>query len=149
MVKRITGAIAALILIGILTACSGPKALLPSQRTVRQAIALQVTQTQQALAQQIQTYGRPKNISPTLPKVKIQHVEIRDQEPLQIDGRPAAHVRGTYEVTLQFPHQVVTQPESALDLYLQTDSEGKVWRLAVPQPSADGQPTWQTYGLSS
>lgn len=149
MVKRIMGAIAALMLIGILTACGGPKALLPNQRTVRQAIALQVSQTQQTLAQQIQSYGRAKGIAPALPKIKIRHVEIREQEPLQIEGQPAAHVRGTYDLTLKFPHQVVTQTENALDLYLQADSEGKVWRLAVPQPPGDGPLTWQTYGLSS
>lgn len=149
MVKRIMGAIAALVLIGVLTACGGPKALLPSQRTVRQAIALQVTQTQQTLAQQIQSYGRAKGTSPALPKIDIQRVEIGDQESLQIAGQPAAHVRGTYDVTLKFPHQVVTQTENALDLYLQAGSDGKVWRLAVPQPSLDGQPAWKTYGLPS
>lgn len=133
--KSVVRSLLAVLLIGLLTACgSGISA--PNKQLVRQAIALQVSQTQQALTQQLRL--------PQAPKFEIKQVAIASQEPLVIENLPAFHIQGTYDLNLQLPSHPVTQQSNPFDVYLQRQAEGKTWRLAQRLPNSDGIPTWVT-----
>ena len=123
-----------------LTACgtSTPSVgLAPSKQLVQKAIALQVSQTQQQLTQQLQS-------SP--PKFEITQVALNQLQPLFIDDLPAYHVRGTYNLKIKLPQQQVTQKKNPFDVYLQRQKEGKTWRLALPQDIGKGAwGRWRTY----
>lgn len=132
------------ILLGLLTAC-GTAGMKPSGQLVRQAIALQMSLTQQQLTQQLQ----PSD-SPQPPKFQIKRVAIAQQEPLVIQNLPTYHIWGTYDVALQLPKRQVTQKQNPFEVYLQRQQEGKTWRLALPQfTGKDPNPTWLTYLISS
>ena len=125
---------------GLLTACgtsTPPLGLAPNQELVKKAIALQVSQTQQRLTQQLQS---------PLPKFEITQVALKQLEPLFIGNLAAYHIRGTYSVKINLS-QRVTQQKNPFDIYLQRQQEGKTWRLAVPQDrSKASQPSyWRTY----
>lgn len=125
---------------GLLTACgtsTPPLGLAPNQELVKKAIALQVSQTQQRLTQQLQS---------PLPKFEITQVALNQLEPLFIGNLAAYHIRGTYSVKINLS-QRVTQQKNPFDIYLQRQQEGKTWRLAVPQDrSKASQPSyWRTY----
>jgi len=129
------------ILIGLLTACgtsSPPLGLAPNKELVKKAIALQVSQTQQRLTQQLQ--------SPP-PKLEITQVALQQLEPLFIGNLAAYHIRGTYSVKINLSQRQVTQQKNPFDIYLQRQQEGKTWRLAVPVSwSKASQPShWRTY----
>lgn len=121
------------ILIGLLTACS--IGLEPNSQLVKQAIALQVEQTQQQLGEQL-------NLD--IKEVEINSVALKKREPLKIQDLPAYHVQGTYNVTLKLPKRRITQEKNPFDVYLQRQKEGKTWRLALPR-SIDNTTSWRTY----
>jgi hypothetical protein len=129
----------AIFLIG-LSACgtSTPSlGLAPSKQLVQKAIALQVSQTQQRLTQQLQS-------SP--PKFEITQVRLKQLEPLFIGDLPTYHFRGTYNLKFDLPQQQLTQEKNAFDVYLQRQKEGKTWRLLLPQDVDKGaQASWRTY----
>jgi hypothetical protein len=102
--------------------------LAPSKSLVQKAIALQVSQTQHQLSQQLQS-------SP--PKIEVTQVKLKQLEPLFIEGLPTYHVWGTYNLKLELPQQV-TQQKNPFDVYLQRQQEGKTWRLLLPQDSSKG-----------
>lgn len=109
----------------------------PSQQLVRKAIALQVSQTQQQLTQQLRS-------SP--PKFEIAQVALKQLEPFFVDHLPTYHVLGTYSLKIQLPQQQVTQRENPFNVYLQRQKEGKTWRLLLPQYSGKGtQSNWRSY----
>ena len=111
--------------------------LAPGKPLVQKAIALQVSQTQQQLTQQLQS-------SP--PKLEITQVTLKQLEPLFIDDLPTYHVRGTYNIKFELPQQQVTQQNNPFDVYLQRQTEGKTWRLAIPQSIGKGaNASWRTY----
>jgi len=123
-----------------LTACGTSTPTLgwaPSKQLVQKAIALQVSQTQHQLTQQLQS---------TPPKFEITQVVLKQLEPLFIDDLPAYHVRGTYNLKIELPQQQVTQQKNLFDVYLQRQKEGKTWRLALPQDIGKGASGgWRTY----
>lgn len=123
-----------------LTGCgtSAPSlGLAPSKQLVQKAIALQVSQTQRRLTQQLQS---------SLPKFEITQVALKQLEPLFIGDLPAYHVRGSYNLKIELPQQQVTQQKNLFDVYLQRQKEGKTWRLAIPKDLSQSPPTtWRTY----
>ena len=128
------------ILLMLLTAC-GTVGLEPSSQLVQRALALELSQTQQQLSQQLHTSGRPQP-----PSFEINRVVITQQEPLVIQNLPAYHVQGTYDLTIQLPKRRVTQQQNPFEVYLQRQKEGKTWRLALPQSTGkNSEPVWLTY----
>ncbi|HBB31309.1 MAG TPA: hypothetical protein DDZ80_21920 [Cyanobacteria bacterium UBA8803] len=128
------------ILIGLLAACgtSTPSlGLAPGKPLVEKAIALQVSQTQQQLTQQLQS---------SAPQFEITQVVLKQLEPLFLGGLPTYRVQGTYSLNLKLSQQQVTQQKNAFDVYLQRQQEGKTWRLAIPQEISDSVlKSWRTY----
>lgn len=115
--------LAAIFLI-MLTACgtnTPSLGLAPSKPLVQKAIALQISQTQQQINQQLQS--SPLNF-------QVTQLRLKQLEPLFIEGLSTYHFRGTY--TLKFEH---SQQQNPFDIYLQRQKEGKTWRLLIPQNS--------------
>lgn len=140
LVVRMVSVVLAAIFLLPLTACgtSTPSlGLAPGKPLVQKAIALQVSQTQQHLTQQLQS---------SLLKFEITNVTLKQLEPLFIEGLPTYHVRGTYNLKMKLPQHQATQQQNPFDVYLQRQQEGKTWRLAIPQVTSNNtNPTWQTY----
>lgn len=129
------------IFMGLLTACgtsTPPLGLAPTQELVKDAIALQVSQTQQRLTQQLQS---PPS------KFEITQVALKQLEPLFIGNLAVYHIQGTYNLKINLSQRQVTQQKNPFDIYLQRQQEGKTWRLAVPQDrDKASQPSyWRTY----
>ncbi len=102
---------------------------------------MQISLTQKQLTQQLYTSGLPQ-----LAKFEITKLIVKEQEPLEMQNLPTYHIQGTYNLTIQLPTQRVTQQQNPFDVYVQRQSEGKTWRLLLPQlTSVDTQPTWVTY----
>lgn len=134
-------AILAVILVGLLTACGGKIPGL-SDRLLQQAIALEVTQTQQVLTKELRLTK--------LPKVEVKKVAIAQQEAIDIQGLPGYHLQGTYDLTLKLPQRQVTQEQNAFDVYLQHQPETKTWSLAhLEKADAETEPQWVTEPLRS
>lgn len=131
MVRLISTAI----MLVLLTACGTVK-LEPNSQLVKRAIALQFEQTQQQLSQQL---------SLDVKGFKVNSVVVTKREPLVIQDLPAYHVQGTYNVTLKLPKRRVTQEQNPFDVYLQSQKEGKTWRLALPRTGNNTKPSWVTY----
>jgi hypothetical protein len=129
-------AILAVVLIGLLTACGNSVPGL-SNRVVQQAIALQVNQTQQTLATQLRL-KKP-------PQVEVKQVAIANQESLKIQGLPAYHLEGTYDLTLKLPSRQVTQEKNPFEVYLQQQPDQKTWKLAqLSKSDTEAEPVWVT-----
>lgn len=128
------------VMLGLLAAFVGdiwPTGLMPSGKLVRSAIAIQVNQTQEQLAEQLNNSS---------PKLAIEHLRINQQEPLKIHNLLTYHVRGTYDLTIQQQDNRVTEQKKPFDVYLQRQIEGKTWRLLLPQSTEkNAKPTWLTY----
>ncbi|PSB19557.1 hypothetical protein C7B65_10890 [Phormidesmis priestleyi ULC007] len=125
--------ILAVILVSLITACSANN-LTPSNQIVRRAIALQATQTQQELSQQLRLKS---------PDLKVDRVKVTSQEPLAIQNLSAYRVQGNYDYTLKLSQRSVTQKDNPFEVYLQRQSEGKTWRLAQKQREENGS-SWVT-----
>ena len=123
----------AVILAGLLTACNASR-VAPSNQIVRRAIALQVSQTQQELSQQLRLES---------PKLKVDRVKVMSQEPLTIQNLSAYRVQGNYDYTLKLSKRTVTQKDNPFEVYLQRQSEGKTWRLAQQQRE-ENDSSWVT-----
>lgn len=127
-----------------LTACgtsTPPLSLAPTKQLVEKAIALQISQTQQKLTQQLQAAS---------PNIEISQVKLKQLEPLFLDDLPTYHVWGTYNLTLKLPQQKLTQSNNSFDVYLQRQPQGKTWRLALPEDIGNGTQTrWHTYRIPS
>lgn len=139
-VKSIVSIVLIAILIALLTGCGTNTPTLgfaPGKRLVEKAIALQLSQTQQRLAQQLHSSS---------PKFEITQVKLKQLEPLFINNLPSYHFRGTYSLKFQLDKQQVTQQDNPFDVYLQRQPEGKTWRLAIPQQLGQGASvTWRSY----
>ncbi len=131
--------ILAIALMLFLTGC-GSIGNTPTLDLVRRAISIQVSQTQQELAQQLQL--------DTPPTWEIRGLSIQQQEVIRLDRLTTFHLRGTYNLRLQLPTQQVTRRKTPFDVYLQRQAEGKTWRLALPNVN-DGQTDqpqeWKTF----
>jgi hypothetical protein len=125
-------------LVLLLTGC-GSIGNTPTLDLVRRAISIQISQTQQELAQQLQL--------DTPPTWEIQGLSIQQQEIIRLDRLVTFHLRGTYNLRLHLPTQQMTRRKTPFDVYLQRQAEGKTWRLAQPEVSseADKPQEWKTY----
>ncbi|BAY36806.1 hypothetical protein NIES2111_11370 [Nostoc sp. NIES-2111] len=111
--------------------------LLPTSQLVQKAIALQLEQTQQQLNQQLDL---------NFQGFKIQHLKIRQEQPLTIQNLPTFRVLGTYDLTFQLPKRQLTKLQQPFDVYLQIQQEGKTWRLLLPdKASKDTEKVWRSY----
>ena len=136
--------IVSVVLVGIfaiaLTACTTNTPTLgfaPSQQLVQKAIALQISQTQQQLTQQLQSLP---------PKFELTQVVLKQVEPLFIEDLPTYRVLGTYDIRFKFSTQQVTRLKNPFDVYLQRQQEGKTWRLLVPKARNQGtQSSFSSY----
>ncbi len=127
--------IVAIILAVVLTACGATVG--PSQKLVKQAIAVQVSQTQAQLSQELYR----ESTQP--PQVKIDRIDITEREPLTIESLEAYRIRGTYDLTLNFPRRSVSQQQNPFEVYLQQPIEGDIWQLARLQPDGENWVTQQ------
>lgn len=109
---------------GLLSACGATITAPPD--LVKEAIALELDQTQARLAQKL-------HLAP--PTFKLTQVHITQQTPLSIDGLPSVRVQGDYDIDLKFVHHRDRQT-NPFDIFLQRQPEGKTWRLAIPQATA-------------
>jgi hypothetical protein len=139
---RLIRGIAIVLLVVFLTACSASGAALGGD-IVQQAIALQVWQTQQALSQQL------KLAAPEPDQIAIRHVVVNSQSPLTIQKLPAYKLQGTYDFTLTLPKRQVTQRDNAFEIYIQSQPEGKTWRLAQRELDEAGHEKWVTQVIES
>ncbi len=119
-----------------LVACQHPSAL-PNE-LVRQALALQIDQTNALLTQQLKASGL------AAPLVDIKRVVVLMETPLMIEQLPGFHVKGVYDAVVDLPDRQLTQRQQTFALYLQRQAEGKTWRLAFPIPQPDGSFVWNT-----
>ena len=122
-----------------LTACQTPTAPLefaPDGEIVQKALILALNQTQTRLSQQLKTAP---------PVLVIDHVNVKELEPIVINDLPAYHLTGRYDVTLTLPRQTVTQKQNAFELYLQRQSEGKSWRLLQREANPQAASQWKSY----
>jgi hypothetical protein len=126
-----------MLLVGFLTACSAGGAALGGD-IVQQAIALQVWQTQQTLSQQLQL------AAPEPEQIAIRQVVVTTKSPLTIQKQSAYKLQGTYDFTLTLPKRQVTQRDNAFEIYIQSQPEGKTWRLAQRGLDHEGNEKWLT-----
>ncbi|MEB3293969.1 MAG: hypothetical protein VKJ24_12495 [Synechococcales bacterium] len=109
------------------------------QPLLKQAIALEVQQTQQVLSRQLRLPV------PRLEQIEIQQVEIDLQEPIALQQQPGLHIRGTYDLTLHLQGHQTTQTGNPFEIYLQQQPNRQGWKLA--EKSIDGS-NWLTTALS-
>jgi hypothetical protein len=130
--------IAAILLI-LLTACSTPTPPLefaPDGDIIQKAIALQLSQTQQRLSQQLNA---------SRPKLEINQINVKKIEPIVVANLAAYHLSGTYYLTLRLPRQKVKQSNNYFDIYLQRQIEGKTWRLLKREVDSSQKTQWSSY----
>lgn len=125
----------------LLTACSGAGTELRAE-LVEQAIAWQLSQTQQELSQQLRLPVTPDGI-------RVSHVKVTQQTPLKIQNLPSYQVRGTCDFTIKRPKHTLTQRQVPFEVYLQRQTAEKTWRAAYPKVNEAGEPTWLTQPLDS
>lgn len=119
----------------LLTACGTVGVKLPND-LVEQAIALQLSQTQQQLNQQLRLDLQPE--------IEIRRIKIAEKTPLQIQQLQAYQVKGTCDYTIKLPKRDITQRQTPFEVYLQRQKEGKTWRLAFIKTNENGDPIWAT-----
>ena len=113
----------AAVLILLLSACSTPtppRELAPNGQIVQKAIALQLNQTQQKIADRLNA---------SRPQIQLNQITVKQIEPIFVDKLATYHLKGTYTLTLKLPRQQVTQKNNAFDIYIQRQAQGKTWRL--------------------
>ncbi len=146
MVRAIARMVVAVLLMGLLAACGGER---PPQAIVKQAIALEINQTQQQLQHQL------FRSDAKVPVVRVDRVKVKKQQSQMLPSEQAASSRlngyrleGTYDLIVETPSQHSTRRQNPFEVYLQYDSESKTWQLAQPlPPDAEGQIFWETRSL--
>jgi hypothetical protein len=124
------------ILVVLLTAC-GTIGLLPTDKLVQKAIALQLEQTQKQLNQKLDL---------DFQGWEIKKLRIKQEKPFTVENLPAFRVTGTYDLVIKLPERQLTQPQQQFDIYVQIQREGKSWRLLLPDKSSkESQPIWRSY----
>ena len=121
----------------------------PSNSLVRRAIALQFSQTQQQLIQELNpaqhTEEQPLSSTPTF---TINRAIVTARKRLALGDLPLYRIQGTYTLTLSRPDRTIKRQQNAFEIYLQRQREGKTWRLIRPGHEAIGQKTiWRSYSL--
>ncbi|WP_169217038.1 hypothetical protein [Brasilonema sp. UFV-L1] len=127
-----------LILLWLLTACT-TSVLAPTSQLVEKAIAFELEQTQQQLNQQLDL---------DIQGFEIHRLSMTQQTPLTIENLPTYRIQGTYNLTFKLPKRRLTQAQKPFEVYLQLQTEGKTWRLLVPEGSdKDSKSVWHSYFL--
>jgi hypothetical protein len=124
--------IALTLLLGLLAGCSSAR---PPVAIVEKAIALQLSQVQQNLGEQLY-----RGTAET-PELMIQRVKVLDRQPLDIENQRAYEVQGTYDVTLKFTDHRTTQRRNSFDLYLKPQLD-QTWQLLRPLSAPDQSTRW-------
>lgn len=129
-----------IILILMLAACTAvkpPLELSPDGEIIQKAIALQLTQTETLLSEQLKA---------TRPQLEISQIRVKLLEPIFVADLPTYHLQGSYNLKLNLPRQEVSQNKNRFDIYLQRQAEGKTWRLLRRQISSESnQLQWFSY----
>jgi hypothetical protein len=126
----------------LLSSCTQPtpaKELAPEVEIIQKAIALQWQQTEQNLAQQLNTSS---------PKIEIKKIRVQKTKPLFINELPTYHLEGKYNLKLKFPHRQVKQVNNFFDIYLQRQEEENTWRLLKEEQKSQNKSvdsTWSGY----
>ena len=130
-----------LMLVGLLTACAAVSPF-PTQKLVEQAIALELSQTQQELRQQL-------GLGTEAGEVTIDRVTIAEQTPLPIEDLQGFRVRGTCDFTIELPQRQIVRKQNPFEVHLQRQIENKTWRFARLAAGADGEIDWVTQKLEN
>lgn len=120
---KVFGRLCGIVLLAILLTACRFVTTTPNDAPIRQAIALQLNQTQQELTQKLKL-DRP-------PTWTIERLRVDDRQLLEIDDLPTFYLRGTYDLHLQLT-QPIDRRHQPFEVYLQLQSEGKTWRLLRP-----------------
>ncbi|NJK50962.1 hypothetical protein HC931_25165 [Candidatus Gracilibacteria bacterium] len=132
-------AIATIAFILLLSACSSikpPIEFAPDGEIIQKAIAMQLSQTQKRLGQQLNA---------SRPEVKVTQISVKKIEPIAVSNLAAYHLKGTYNLTLILPRKQVKQKNNSFDLYLQRQIEGKTWRLLKRDANSSLPNQWSSY----
>jgi hypothetical protein len=137
-VSRWVKMVMAIVLATVLVAC-GSASTVPNS-VLKKAIALQVTQTEQQISNQLRLASSPQ--------VQIDRFKVSDQNQVNIQGFPSYQVKGTYDFTLKLPKQKVTQQGNPFEVYVQRQGTGKTttWWLAQQQEIED-ELDWVTQAI--
>ncbi|MDJ0800766.1 MAG: hypothetical protein QNJ51_28815 [Calothrix sp. MO_167.B12] len=120
----------------LLTAC-GNGVLPPNPNLIKQAIAIQLEQTQQQLKEQLDL---------DFQGFEINHLSITKKIPLMIEHLPAYHLQGVYNLKFNIPQHDLKQPQKPFDIYMQIQPEGKTWRLIIPDSNNQtSNRIWRSY----
>ncbi len=127
-----------IIIILLLNGCAlrtPPTELAPNGEIVKSAIALQLTQTEQTLAQQLNLAA---------PEINISNIRVQKLKPLFIAQLATYHLQGKYNLKLKLSHRQIAQKNNFFDIYLQRQAEGKTWRL-LKKESKGERGEWSSY----
>ncbi len=127
-----------IIIILLLNSCglrTPPTELAPNGEIIKNAIALQLTQTEQILAQQL-------NLAD--PEIKISNIRVQKLQPLFFAKLPTYHLQGKYNLKLKLSRRQMAQKNNSFDLYLQRQAEGKTWRLLKKDTNTQ-RSEWSSY----
>jgi hypothetical protein len=125
----------------MLTACGGLRSM-PSPDLVKQALALELTETQQVLRQQLR-------LDPDAAGVTLDRVKVSDRESLAIDELPGFRIQGTYDFTVQLPDRRISRQANPFEIYLQRQPETNTWQIARLDSTPEGEAVWLTHPLSA
>lgn len=128
-----------ILVILLLNGCSfytPPKELAPSGEIVKSAIALQLEQTEQTLAKQLNLAS---------PRLNISNIRVNQLNPLFIANLPTYHLKGKYNLKLKLSRRQIEQKNNAFDVYLQRQAEGKTWRLLRKKLDENNSTQWSSY----
>ncbi|GAB4526454.1 MAG: hypothetical protein Tsb0014_06600 [Pleurocapsa sp.] len=131
------------IIILLLSSCgyrTPPKELAPTGEIVKQAIALQLRQTEQTLAQKL-------NLAD--PEIKISNIRVKQLQPIFVADLPTYHLQGKYNLQLKLSRRQIEQKNNAFDVYLQRQAEGKTWRLLRKEYNENNERQWSSYLIDS
>lgn len=123
----------------LLTACTeiGPG---PNYQLVKQALALQLSQTQAQIGKQLHLYQPPE--------LEIEKITINKREPIQIEDLQGFRINGTYDIKIKLStNEEIRQSKKPFEVYLQRQEQAKTWRLARLLKDKNGEETWATYLL--
>lgn len=118
----------------------------PSQRIVEKAIALQLSQTQQSLSQQLSP------LSQTPPSVDVSHIKVHQRQSMQIETHALYRVTGHCDLQIAFPDRRITEKSTPFEVYLQPGSSQGTWLLTRPESSTESgmsPATWETVPIDN
>lgn len=113
----------------------------PPSDILRQAIELQLRQSQTVIHQHFSQFHPAP-----LPAMQLNQIKITQIEPMTIQELPAFHVQGFYHLQITRPDSKTQHRRNPFDVYLQSQKRGQTWRLARPYfPRGQTSQQWLTY----